>query len=45
MHRCEFKLDKYGEVRCIICGALDDDKESIDATPPAWGDAPTSFEE
>ena len=45
MHECEFKLDKDGQVRCMICGALDDDKESINATPSAWGDSPTSFEE
>lgn len=45
MHMCDFTLDKDGQVRCTVCGALDDDKEPVNVTPPAWGDAPITFEE
>jgi uncharacterized Zn finger protein (UPF0148 family) len=45
MHTCDFELEKDGQVRCNICGAMDDDKEPIHETPPAWGDTPVSFEE
>ena len=45
MHERNFELDKDGQVTCSICGAMDDDKEPINVTPPSWGDTPVSFEE
>lgn len=44
-HQCTFELDNDGQVTCLICGAMDDDKEPTNATPFSWGDAPVSFEE
>ena len=26
-HACSFELDKDGQVTCLICGAMDDEKE------------------
>jgi len=43
MHECNFGLDKDGQVTCIECGAMDDDKEP--STPFSWGDTTVSFEE
>ena len=45
MHECNLEVDKDGQVTCSICGAMDDDKEPINVTPPSWGDTPRSFEE
>jgi hypothetical protein len=27
-HQCAFELDQDGQVTCIICGAMDDEKEN-----------------
>jgi hypothetical protein len=27
-HQCAFELDQDGQVTCLICGAMDDEKES-----------------
>jgi hypothetical protein len=26
-HQCAFELDQDGQVTCLICGAMDDEKE------------------